>query len=111
MARHLPLLLIALGGVTLTVGDLIMRRWVAAPGERLYYVAGVLVWFVGLNFLAQSLRHEPIAVASLMIVVFKVATLLAVTAVFYGERLSPMAAAGIVLGLVSVALMELGSPH
>jgi multidrug transporter EmrE-like cation transporter len=56
-------LLLALGGAILTVGDLVMKKWVI-DGRLGTYAIGILVYLVALNLLAQSYRSKSVAVAS-----------------------------------------------
>jgi multidrug transporter EmrE-like cation transporter len=101
------MVLLAVGGLVLTVGDVLMKRWVDADAVPMYW-AGMAAYVVGVNFLAHSFRYRNIAVASVMFVFFNVVTLAVVSWACFGEPLSRRELAGMGLGLASIALMECG---
>ncbi|MFA5051543.1 MAG: SMR family transporter [Patescibacteria group bacterium] len=101
-----PLILLLLGGVILTAGDLFMKQWVNS-NRRLFYIIGLVIYMVGMLFLAQSFKHKNIAVASVVFVLFNVVTLAVVSWLYFKEGLSGWQIAGIVLGLASVVVLEL----
>ena len=76
-----PLLILFLGGVVLTLGDLVMKKWVG-NNQTLWYLAGLGIYLIGLMFLAQSFRLQNIAVASLLLVIFNIITLTLVSWLF-----------------------------
>jgi multidrug transporter EmrE-like cation transporter len=102
----IALVLILAGGVVLTVGDLIMKKWVAGGGNLIYGL-GLAVYMVGMVFLSQSYRFKNIAVASLMLVIFNIVTLLIISWFFYHEQLSVLQFVGFIFGLISVVILEL----
>ena len=104
--NYIPLLLLFIGGVVLTCGDILMKKWVNTHTIYLYLV-GLLIYLIGLNFLAQSFRYKNIAVASTIFVIFNVVTLLIVSWFYFKETLSIYQIVGIGLGLSSVILLEL----
>lgn len=71
----------------MTVGDVLMKQWVEA-GSVWLYVAGMAVYLVGLNFLAQSFKYENIAMASAMFVIFNIVTLLIFSWLYFKEPLT-----------------------
>ncbi len=103
--KYYPILLLAAGGILLTVGDIILKKWVVNSSWNLY-LAGLFVWLIALNALAYSFKFQNIAVASMLIVIFNVATLAVVSAYYFGEPLSNKQLFGLLLGLASVALLE-----
>lgn len=102
-----PLILLFIGGVILTAGDVVMKKWVVTDRRLLYFV-GLLIYFVGTIFLAESFRYKNIAVASIIFVLFNVITLTVVSWLYFKEGLSGWQVAGILLGLAAVAIMEIG---
>jgi len=100
------IILLLTGGVILTIGDIIMKKWVLS-GSSFLYVVGLSVYLVGLIFLAQSYKFENIAVASAMLVIFNVVTLSLVSWLFFKEPLSVLQMAGIALGLAAVFVLAL----
>ena len=106
MMNFLPTLLLFLGGIILTMGDVFMKKWVGSMAH-VYYVLGMLLYVVGLNFLAQSYRFENIAVASAILISFNLITLAIVSWLFFKEPLSGLQILGIVLGVASIVCLEL----
>ncbi|MDD5039559.1 MAG: SMR family transporter [Patescibacteria group bacterium] len=106
--RLLPFALLFIGGIILTAGDVVMKQWVET-NRRMLYIAGLIIYLLGMIFLAQSFRYKNIAIASVIFVFFNVATLLLVSWLYFKEGLTPVQLAGVALGLASVAIMELGS--
>lgn len=103
-----PLLLLFIGGVVLTAGDIVMKKWVISDSSYLYII-GIVIYMIGMNFLAVSFKYKNIAVASTLFVLFNVITLLIVSWVFFKERLSVTEIIGVALGLASVTVLELSS--
>ena len=100
------LFLLFLGGVILTAGDILMKKWVGSS-SYLFYFLGLGTYLVGLNFLAQSFKYKNIAVASVIFVIFNVVTLSLVSWLYFKETLSPMEITGLVVGLISIVILEL----
>lgn len=102
----LPLLILFLGGLVLTAGDLVMKSWVG-NGRVALFLIGLVIYMVGLIFLSQSFRYQHIAVASLVLVVFNVITLVIISYLFFKETLSILQIIGLILGLIAVGLLEI----
>ena len=99
------LLLVMIGGVILTVGDLIQRQWIAT-NKTWMFALGLFTWFWGSVFLALSFRYKNIAVAYLLYIIFNIVTLTLVTWLLYGDKLSVKQMIGLTLGLVAVFFLE-----
>jgi multidrug transporter EmrE-like cation transporter len=102
----LAIILLLIGGIILTVGDILMKKWVTT-NSYIFYFIGLAVYLVGLNFLAQSFKFKNIAVASVIFVIFNVVTLSLVSWIYFKETLSPLQIVGICLGIASVIILEL----
>jgi len=102
----MALLLLALGGLILTVGDICMKKWVNTNAYSFYFV-GLAIYLVGLNFLAQSFKFKNIAVASVIFVIFNVVTLSFVSWLYFKETLSLLQIVGILIGIVAIVVLEL----
>lgn len=50
--NNLALLLLALGGIILTVGDIVMKEWVI-NNKILFYFIGLFIYLIGLNFFSS----------------------------------------------------------
>lgn len=104
---NIGLLLVFIGGALLTLGDITMKKWVNSSGIIYYYIIGLLIYLVALNFLAQSYRFKNIAVASMIFVVVNVVTIAFVSWLYFKEPLSVMQIIGILLGIGSVLVLEI----
>ncbi len=100
------LIILGAGGLILTIGDIVMKKWVTS-GSRLFYIIGLTVYLAGLIFLAQSFKYKNIAVASVIFVIFNVVTLSLVSWFYFKEKLSPLELSGIALGIAAIIVMEL----
>jgi len=100
------LILVLIGGLILTGGDILMKKWVGT-NNYLFYIFGMLIYVVGLNFLAQSFKYKNIAVASIIFVLFNIITLSIFSWFYFKETLSIISIIGIVLGLISVIVLEI----
>lgn len=105
---YLPIILSATGGIILTIGDIIMKKWVTNNLTR-FFIFGMLVWIVGLSFLAQSFKYKNIAIASTIFVIFNVAALSLVSWFYFKEKLSLLEMGGIFLGIASIITLESAS--
>jgi multidrug transporter EmrE-like cation transporter len=85
--NYLPLILLAVGGIVLTTGDLVMKYWVKT-NTPWFYILGLGIYLIGLNFLAFSFKFKNIAVASVIFVIFNVLTLLLFSWFYFKEKLS-----------------------
>lgn len=105
---HYGILLIFIAGLLLTVGDLILRSWVDNQDVWRLYVFGVIFYFIALNFLARSYRFENIAIASVIMEVFNIITYLAISYWKFGDTISRLEVAGLLLGIAAITCFELG---
>lgn len=105
MNKYWPMLLLFLGGLTLTGGDIIMKEWVIKEKNYLY-ILGMIIYLIGLNFLAQTFKYKNIAVASVIFVTFNVLTLSIISWMFYHEKLSFLEITGLLLGIISINILE-----
>lgn len=95
------------GGVILTIGDIILKKWVTTS-YNLFYIIGILLYFISMNFLAQSYKYEDVAIASMMMIIFNITTLTLVGYFVFKENITVYELAGIFLGMVSLFLLEFG---
>jgi multidrug transporter EmrE-like cation transporter len=102
----IAIILLLIGGIILTAGDILMKEWVVT-NKYLFYFIGLAVYLIGLNFLAQSFKFKNIAVASVIFVIFNVVTLSLVSWLYFKETLSPMQIIGMALGIAAIIVLEL----
>ena len=72
----------------------------------LLYIGGLAIYLIGLVFLVESFKSENIAVASAIFVIINIATLLLVSWLWFGDKLSLLQIVGLALALVAIALLE-----
>lgn len=92
----------------MTAGDLVIKVWVLNQ-SRPHLASGLFLYFVSLVLLTLSYKYENIAVASMMIIVFNVVTLLVASKLLFGEHISSYRLGALVLALVSVGILELAN--
>jgi len=102
-----PLIMLFMGGIILTVGDVVAAEWVRVGGNYLYFYI-MIMYFIGMMILISSYKLEDIAVASTVLVIFNVAILTVVGALWFGEVVSLTKIVGLLLGMVAVVLLEMG---
>ena len=100
------ILIVTIGCVFTTIGDVILRYWMESRSFTTY-AWGIGCYFIGMNFLAQSFRYKNIVVASVMFIIINIAMLLVVTRVVFVDQLRVMHWWGLALGLLSVVVLEL----
>jgi multidrug transporter EmrE-like cation transporter len=105
--HYFPLALVFIAGVILTIGDIILKEWVV-KSYNTFYIAGLFLYFISMNLLAQSYKYEDIAVASVAMVIFNVVTLTIVGYFVFHENITVYEVSGIVLGIISITLLEFG---
>ncbi len=106
LTKLIPFALLLCGGIVLTSGDIVMKQWVATDKKPFFFI-GLAVYLVGLVFLSLSFKYKNIAIASVLLVIFNVSTLLLVSWLFYHETLSTWQVVGLLLGLAAVVILEL----
>lgn len=100
------LFLLFVGGIILTVGDIVSKVWVE-KGNMWFYWIGLTIYMIGMNFLMQSFKFKNIAVASMIFVLFNIITLSLISWFYFKEKLSVIEIIGICLGLASVIILEI----
>jgi multidrug transporter EmrE-like cation transporter len=101
-----PLLILFVGGVVLTLGDIVAKNWVIKK-EKYLYVVCMLFYLIGLNFLVWSYKFEDIAVASIIFEIFNVITLTLAGIYLFKENITKTELAGMILGVFSIIVLEI----
>jgi len=94
------------GGVILTIGDIVMKKW-ALSDRTIFYVIGLILYLIGSVFLVATFKEKNMAIASSIYVIFNVVTLSLVSWLYFKEALGIYQIIGIVLALVSIFIMEI----
>jgi len=102
----IPVILLAIGGLIVTAGDLFMKEWVITNKPYIYLI-GMVVYLAGMNFLAFSFKYKNIAVASVIFILINVISLLVFSYFYFHEKLSGLEITGILLGIVAIIMLEL----
>lgn len=108
------LTLLFTGGIFLTFGDISMKKWMTISSGSFstnysYYIIGMIFYAVGLTLFAFSLKHKNLAIATIILVFFNIFSISIVGYLFFGEKFSLTQIIGILAGLLSVTLLEIGS--
>jgi multidrug transporter EmrE-like cation transporter len=96
---------ILLGVVLEAIGDVVLKKWAMAQ-QNILLVSGLLLYFIGAIFWAFSLKYE---LLSKSISIFTILNLIVVALLgvfLFQEKLTLVNKAGILLGIVSVILIE-----
>ena len=97
--------LIALAVALEVVGDIFFKKWYIDNKNILLYV-GLLIYFVGTIFWAISLKYEPMSKAISVFTILNLVIIVFVGVIYFKENLSPINKVGIVLGILSIILIE-----
>jgi multidrug transporter EmrE-like cation transporter len=100
------LILLLIGAIIDTLGDIIMKKWVVSK-NWLVFITGMLVYTLGLGFLAFSYKYKNIAIASIIFVILNIIVLSIVSWIYFKEPLSAIQITGILLGIIAVIILEL----
>jgi drug/metabolite transporter (DMT)-like permease len=101
--------LVLIVGVGGAVGDVFLYHWAKGRGWP-WLLASYAAWLATITILGYMLRMErfPFSTAIVLTMVIHTAVAVACDLLFFGQRLSRLEWAGIVLALAAVALLEFG---
>jgi multidrug transporter EmrE-like cation transporter len=103
----LSFILLAIGGLFLTAGDIVFKYY-ALGHKSVLYALGLGLYVVGLIFLVKTYETENIAVASAIFVLVNIATLAVASWFLFREPLGLFALIGLGLAAVAIIFLELG---
>jgi len=103
-----PLVILFVGGIILTIGDIFAAQWVRFNGGFLLYFMTMLFYIIGMVILIVSYEKEDIPVASVILVMFNVIILTIVGIMIFKEEITLTKIIGIILGFISLTLLEFG---
>lgn len=93
-------------GVSLEViGDILFKKWSSGLGYSLL-ILGLITYALGTVFWAVSLKYELLSKAISVFTILNLIAVILVGVIFFKEDLSFMNKVGIVLGVISVVLLE-----
>lgn len=105
----LPLIILFVGGLVLTAGDILFKFWVEKSGAYFshLYIVGILLYLIGSMFLVQSYKYDMnIVAAGIIQVLFNTIILVLVSYFYFHENLTALQVAGVVLGIISIYLIK-----
>lgn len=105
----LPLIILFIGGIVLTAGDILFKFWVEKNGSYFshLYIVGILLYLIGSMFLVQSYKYDMnIVAAGIIQVLFNTIILVLVTYFYFHEDLTSLQVAGVILGIISIYLIK-----
>ncbi len=106
---EIAIILLVIAGVILSLGDIIMKKWISDGSTHLYiYIIALGIYLVGLALMVQSFRYKNMAIAVAILVIVNVVIVSLASWFYFKEPLSPIQLFGLVLGVIAVVIMELG---
>lgn len=88
------------------VADVLFRKW-AIENKTMVLAVGLILYFIGTLFWAFSLKHETLSKSIVVFTLLNLIVGVVVGLLYFKEELTILQKAGIGLGIVSVALIEL----
>lgn len=105
----LPIAILFLGGLVLTVGDVVFKNWVekGASYASGIYIAGILLYLLGGILLVESYKYDiNIVSAGVIQVLFNTLILVLFTYFYFNEPLTATQIVGIALAVTSIYLIR-----
>jgi multidrug transporter EmrE-like cation transporter len=99
-----PLFFITIGGLVLTIGDIVLKLWVEKHLPWLYFL-GLLLYTIAAMFLVESYKSQNIAIATALFIICNLVTLTLVSWMYFGETLATRKLIGLAASAISVCLM------
>lgn len=104
--RNLFLLLVGGAVVLEAIADVLFKRW-SLENRPFLLLLGLAIYFIGTVAWAYSLKHEQLSKAIIVFTVLNVILVLIAGIVLFDEQLSFANKVGVLLGIVSVVLVQL----
>lgn len=86
--------------------DVLFKKW-ALENKTLVLIIGLVAYGIGTIFWAFSLRYETLSKASVIFAIIALIMLIGVGVLYFDERLTFWNKIGIVMGLISVVLLQI----
>ncbi len=103
--KFIFIILLLTGAVLDTVADIFLKKW-ALENKTILLGIGLLIYFIGTVFWAFSLQHGELSRGIVIFTLLNLILVLLAGVLLFHEELSLLQKAGIVLGLVSIVLLE-----
>ncbi|EKE11485.1 MAG: hypothetical protein ACD_15C00074G0002 [uncultured bacterium] len=98
--------LVILAAILEASGDIILKKW-ATDQKQFLFVLGIIVYFVATVIWAFSLKYEFLSKAISIITILNLIIVVLVGVLYFKEDLSNINKVGILLGILSVILIEI----
>ena len=98
--------LIVLAVALEVVADVLFKKW-SVDDKNILFCAGLLFYFVGTIFWAVSLKYGYLSKAVSVFTILNLVVLVLIGVIYFKEDLSLTNKIGILLGILSVALIEI----
>lgn len=89
------------------VGDIFFKKWAVGNKTILLWI-GFTIYLVGTLFWAYSLKYEMLSKAISIFTILNLVILSLVGMIFFKENISVVGKIGILLGIISILLIERG---
>jgi multidrug transporter EmrE-like cation transporter len=97
----------SIGAILEIAGDVFFKKW-AVENRPLLMWSGFIIYSIGALFWAYSLKYEMLSKAISIFTILNLVIVAIVGIIFFKENISMMARLGIVLGIISIVLIERG---
>ncbi len=104
--KYFFIFLVIIVSIFEVVGDILFKEW-TIKNDKFYLIIGIIAYLIATTFWAFSLKFQNLSKA---VVIFGVLTIIigVLVGVFiYKEELTTLNIIGVVLGLASIALLEI----
>lgn len=99
------LVLISAAAILEAVGDSILKKW-AIDGKQIFFILGLIIYFAATLVWAFSLKYEFLSKAISIVTILNLIIVVLVGVLYFKEDLSWTNKIGILLGIISVVLIE-----
>lgn len=104
-AKTVFLILVFFAAILEATGDIILKKW-AIDGRQFFFALGLIVYFGATVIWAFSLKYEFLSKAISIITILNLIVVVLVGVLYFKEDLSLINKVGILLGILSVILIE-----
>lgn len=101
------IIILVIGGVLLTIGDIFMKEWLI-KNSNVFFGAGLIIYFISMVLLAISYKFENIAIASTIIEIINTISIILIFTIFFKESMSVVQIIGLIFGVISLILLKIG---
>ena len=98
-------MLIALAVLLEVAGDILFKKW-SIGNKNILLVLGLIIYFIGTIFWAFSLKYEFLSKAISIFTILNLVIVVLVGVLLFNEKLSVTNEIGIILGVISIILIE-----